>query len=616
MRNRTIITIFFLIVFLFIGCGGADKLEYDDEGRLLGTPKLSSSAYAAHQFPVLHWIDDTIHGGGFHDYHLAGFNLSTLEYDIEQIGNGGFAVDWEPQWNSVIYMADGRWGIVASRWDAPFYYIDVWLSDSDSWDISDGFSLALSTQGSHLNKMDFVVHQDYITGVALYESTNNLIVGSCNPDISPSWDVIVPFMYPISDIVHMSATKPKDLSLNLSLLVYTGESNDLCGVINNERFMIGEALSMTGEIVKLLHDSNSNSLCLDRVGNELWMYSYPAPITILSNPGGSRGILPEVAFQAPEALLQFDAVHHGSDDSIHAVVHTECCLQEVTVPGPPYAITDTFPAKDELFISGNHVSIFTVGRDIRVTDNPAVPDDDYVVVGVNFNAGQNRTEIQINYNITTSASGGTVSYLISVVDGFVNGLFYGRRTKASGWDWALLTSWGIEDEPGAVEKQRARSFPQISIDTYGNIQIYFVELLEGEELGTEYDIVQVNQVFRRFYILGDHSGEFGIGDTIRVSGSTGNDGDYTITDVNLAIIGIDTATQISVQQIVPNPVADGVLQKVEEGEPYGDLRGFYLDRGYYEQYDNPANWAFTTDIDDSEEDILGCLTIGNHPLMN
>ncbi|GAH23750.1 unnamed protein product, partial [marine sediment metagenome] len=72
-----------------------------------------------------------------------------------------------------------------------------------------------------------------------------------------------------------------------------------------------------------------------------------------------------------------------------------------------------------------------------------------------------------------------------------------------------------------------------------------------------YDIIEVVSGSDGFFIItGDHVSEFPVDDTIIVSGSTGNDGTYTIV-WNMTDAG---KTYIFVLENVPSAVADGQLK--------------------------------------------------------
>lgn len=77
-------------------------------------------------------------------------------------------------------------------------------------------------------------------------------------------------------------------------------------------------------------------------------------------------------------------------------------------------------------------------------------------------------------------------------------------------------------------------------------------------LGTDYAITVVDQGTDTFTIAGDHTAEFPTGSIIRVTGSTGNDGEYVV-DTSV----LDTGnTEITVEEEIPNATADGDIQRV------------------------------------------------------
>ena len=74
-----------------------------------------------------------------------------------------------------------------------------------------------------------------------------------------------------------------------------------------------------------------------------------------------------------------------------------------------------------------------------------------------------------------------------------------------------------------------------------------------------YDIVAVNLGTKTFTILEDILAILNVGDTIEISGSTGNDGIYTVA----SFVG-NGVTAITVVEAIPNAVADGAIVGIEQ----------------------------------------------------
>ncbi|RLI54285.1 MAG: hypothetical protein DRP09_13485 [Candidatus Thorarchaeota archaeon] len=95
-------------------------------------------------------------------------------------------------------------------------------------------------------------------------------------------------------------------------------------------------------------------------------------------------------------------------------------------------------------------------------------------------------------------------------------------------------------------------------------------------------ITGVNQGLKQFIIGTFKDSWYNIGDTVAVTGSTGNDGNYTIS----AVTESAGATIITVQEAIPNATADGFIGNVLISQLAGIVRkGYYKDKempiGYY-----------------------------------
>lgn len=73
---------------------------------------------------------------------------------------------------------------------------------------------------------------------------------------------------------------------------------------------------------------------------------------------------------------------------------------------------------------------------------------------------------------------------------------------------------------------------------------------------TGFPIVSLNQGLKLFTIAADKSGYFAPGDIVTVVGSTGNDGAYTVVNVN---VPVGPVTDITVAEAIPSAVVDGSI---------------------------------------------------------
>jgi len=79
----------------------------------------------------------------------------------------------------------------------------------------------------------------------------------------------------------------------------------------------------------------------------------------------------------------------------------------------------------------------------------------------------------------------------------------------------------------------------------------------NDDCGQKRTITAVSQANDTFTVAGNQAAEYTAGKRIRVTGSTGNDGHYTVAKAG-AVFG-DPDTQIEVDEEIPNAVADGQL---------------------------------------------------------
>ena len=75
----------------------------------------------------------------------------------------------------------------------------------------------------------------------------------------------------------------------------------------------------------------------------------------------------------------------------------------------------------------------------------------------------------------------------------------------------------------------------------------------GHGTPTVYDITDVIQGSKTFKFLGDSTDLFLAGDSIEITGSTGNDGTYTVASSSFAT----GKTSVVVEEVIPDATADG-----------------------------------------------------------
>jgi hypothetical protein len=69
------------------------------------------------------------------------------------------------------------------------------------------------------------------------------------------------------------------------------------------------------------------------------------------------------------------------------------------------------------------------------------------------------------------------------------------------------------------------------------------------------DITAIDQGTKTITVIGDHTTTMGTGETLQISGSTGNDGSYTSTGATLS----GGNTEVVVSEAIPDGTADGTL---------------------------------------------------------
>ena len=98
-----------------------------------------------------------------------------------------------------------------------------------------------------------------------------------------------------------------------------------------------------------------------------------------------------------------------------------------------------------------------------------------------------------------------------------------------------------------------------------------------------YAISYLHQVNKIFAMAGNYADKFLGGDTFEVSGSTGNDGIYTITDVDYN--SGEARTELTVEEAIPDAAVDGNILHTQ-----GAWNGHYNDTTEWEG----TAWIFTT----------------------
>lgn len=111
--------------------------------------------------------------------------------------------------------------------------------------------------------------------------------------------------------------------------------------------------------------------------------------------------------------------------------------------------------------------------------------------------------------------------------------------------------------------------------TIGGLQFMFWEGITGTPV--THAITAAVILDKEFTVAGDQTATILAGQKIRVTGSTGNDGLYTVVSATLA--GPDT--EIVVEEVVADATADGDIS---------------LDYGVYQQFGNIVTGSFTSDI--------------------
>lgn len=91
-------------------------------------------------------------------------------------------------------------------------------------------------------------------------------------------------------------------------------------------------------------------------------------------------------------------------------------------------------------------------------------------------------------------------------------------------------------------------------------RVFFRDYTDSEALYHEHDIVDVSTVDDKFFISGNYTHNFQVDDEIIVSGSTGNDGTYTVKSI--AYDSGDNETDIETNESITDGTADGKIKTV------------------------------------------------------
>ena len=91
----------------------------------------------------------------------------------------------------------------------------------------------------------------------------------------------------------------------------------------------------------------------------------------------------------------------------------------------------------------------------------------------------------------------------------------------------------------------------------------------GDGTSSPQDVATVNQGTKTFSVAGDYSASMAAGDIIRISGSTGNDGWYTVVSSTWN----DPNTDVVVSEAIPDATADGSLHWATTGDAWATDAG-------------------------------------------
>lgn len=143
--------------------------------------------------------------------------------------------------------------------------------------------------------------------------------------------------------------------------------------------------------------------------------------------------------------------------------------------------------------------------------------------------------LKVVFNVTVFGSGVTLTLQ--------------GRDKLSGQFFTILAG----SEVAANTATTYTVFPGVTPSSVALSQI-LPEQWRIKVAPTAFAVTAVSTGSKKFTVAGDQTARFLAGATVRVSGSTGNDGLYTVVSSTFG-----TATDIVVSQAVPSAVADGSL---------------------------------------------------------
>ena len=169
-------------------------------------------------------------------------------------------------------------------------------------------------------------------------------------------------------------------------------------------------------------------------------------------------------------------------------------------------------AAKQFQIDGNETGLFKFGILFKVQGSTG-NDRIYRTASASYSAGPNRTTITVQDEIADPTVAGQI------------------QLDTTGW-W----TYGLMTMLSGLNAGIAREVKRVSY--------------------TAYAITAVSTSLRRFTIAGNQTANFSAGETIRVTGSTGNNGIYTISSVTFS----SPNTWIVVNETVPSATVDGSIQ--------------------------------------------------------
>lgn len=226
---------------------------------------------------------------------------------------------------------------------------------------------------------------------------------------------------------------------------------------------------------------------------------------------------------------------------------------DITAPSTVHAVNSITSGTKTITISGDHHAEFLAGNIICVSDTAGQVSDGHYSIASNATYGSGVTSIVVTESITTGGAVGNVLSGAATIIKFytqVGGLtgdteflFAFTANHAFLWD-SLKRVWKLRHTTAsAVTYWSVVSFNELMVLCNWGSSGAVDKIMKWDPIASPYTVVSTDQSDKEIVVDGDHTSDLVAGIKIELSGTTDNDGSYTIASSSL--VGGDTVIVVT-----------------------------------------------------------------------